>query len=146
MEPTTYSFADLSGAIASPDIGTYIFTGKGIGQISIIMQTENTVQSMAADGAVMTSKIIGKNAQIQIQCQQTSALHKWLLAAHNSLYIADTEAWARIAAVFRNTSDGTSHICTGMAFGKIADKVYAAQGQMVSWTFFVADAQQLPIS
>jgi hypothetical protein len=143
MEPTTYSFLDLSGALAHPDLGAYVFTGEGVGQVTITMQTENTAHDIAADGQVMVSKIAGHNAQIQINCQQTSAVHKWLLAAHNALYLADTDAWAKMTALLRNTSDGTSHAITGMSFGKIPDKAYAAQGAMITWTLWAADVQSL---
>lgn len=140
---TTYSFLDLSGAIASATVGAYVFTGKGVGQVMVTMQTERTAHNVAADGVVMVSKVAGNNGQIQIQCQQTSELHKWLLAAHNAMLLADTDSWADMAATLRNTSDGTSHIATGVSFGKIPDKAYAAQGGMVTWTLWAADIQSL---
>ena len=141
---TTYSFLDLSGAIVHPDLGAYIFTGQGVGQVVITMATEKTSHNVAADDVVMVSKIAGHNGQIQVQCQQTSLVHKWLLAAYNAVYIADTDAWANMSATLRNTSDGTSHIITGMSFGKIPDKPYQAEGQMVTWTLFAASIVSLP--
>lgn len=140
---STYSFLDLSGALASPSLGAYVFTGQGIGQLTITMSVDRTAHSVAADGSIMVSKIAGNNGQIQIQCQQTSALHKWLLAAYNAKILEDTSAWADIAATLRNTSDGTSHIVTGMSFGKVPDKSYQAQGQMITWTMWAADIQSL---
>ena len=142
-EPTVYSFLDLSGALAHPDLGAYIFTGEGVGQIMVTMSTEKSIHNVAADGVIMVSKIAGHNGQIQVQCQQTSKIHKWLLAAYNALYIGDTDAWAQMAATLRNTSDGTSHMATGMSFQKIPDKPYQAQGQMITWTFLAADIQSL---
>lgn len=143
MATSTYSFLDLAGAFAGAEVGAYIFTGQGIGQLSVIMSTERTAHQVAADGSVMVSKIAGNNGQIQIQCLQTSALHKWLTTAANTMFLADTSSWAGISATLRNTSDGTSHICTGISFGKVPDKVYAAQGAMVTWTLWVADIQSL---
>lgn len=142
-DPTVYSFLDLSGALAHPDLGAYIFTGEGIGQIMITMSTDKSAHNVAADGTVMISKIAGHNGQIQLQCQQTSNVHKWLLAAYNALYISDTDAWAQIGATLRNTSDGSSHVATGMSFLKIGDKPYQAQGQLITWTFMAADIQSL---
>lgn len=142
-DTTVYSFTDLSGALAHPDLGGYIFTGEGIGQITVTMSTDKSAHSVAADGTVMVSKVAGHNGQVQIQCQQTSKVHKWLLAAYNALYIADTDAWAQMGATLRNTSDGTSHVATGMSFLKIPDKPYQAQGQMVTWTMLAADIQSL---
>lgn len=143
MEATTYSFLDLAGAVTHPDLGAYIFTGQGVGQVVITMQTENTAHNMAADGQVEVSKIAGHNAQIQIQCQQTSAIHKWMLLAHNATYLADTSGWAKMSALLRNTSDGTSHVATGISFGKIPDKTYTAQGTMVTWVLWAADVQSI---
>ena len=127
-----------------PDLGAYIFTGQGTGQVTVTMDTERTAHNVAADGTVMVSKIAGHNGKIQIQCQQTSNVHKWLLAAENALYIADTDAWAEMSASLRNASDGTSHIITGMSFGKVPDKVYQAEGQMVTWTLWAANIQNIP--
>ena len=127
-----------------PDLGAYIFTGQGTGQVTVTMDTERTAHNVAADGTVMVSKIAGHNGKIQIQCQQTSNVHKWLLAAENALYIADTDAWAEMSAALRNSSDGTSHIITGMSFGKVPDKVYQPEGQMVTWTLWAANIQNIP--
>jgi hypothetical protein len=142
-EYTTYSFLDLSGALVHPDLGVYVFTGQGTGQVTVTMTQEQSAHSLAADGTVMVSKIAGRNGQVQIQCQQTSNVHKWLLAAQNALYIADTNAWAEMSGTLRNTSDGTSHIITGLSFGKIPDKQYQAEGQMVTWTLFAANIESL---
>ena len=142
-EYTTYSFLDLSGAIVSPDLGAYIFTGQGVGQVTVSMDTERTAHNVGADGAVMVSKVAGHSGKVQIQCQQTSRVHKWLLAAENAMYLADVENWAGISATLRNASDGTTHVCTGMSFGKVPDKVYQAEGQMVTWTLWAASIQSL---
>ncbi len=140
---TTYSFLDLSGALVHPSLGAYIFTGQGVGQVTVTMDTERSAHSVAADGTIMVSKIAGHNGKIQIQCQQTSNVHKWLTAAENAVYIADTDQWASMTATLRNTSDGTTHIITGMSFGKVPDKVYQAEGQMVTWTLWAANIQSL---
>jgi len=140
---TTYSFLDLSGALVHPSLGAYIFTGQGVGQVTVTMTQERTAHSLGADGTVMVSKMAGHNGQVQIQCQQTSNVHKWLTAAENAVYIADTDQWASMTATLRNTSDGTTHIITGMSFGKVPDKVYQAEGQMVTWTLWAANIQSL---
>jgi hypothetical protein len=140
---TTYSFLDLSGALAHPSFGAYLFTGEGVGEVQVAMTTEKTAHDTAADGAIMVSKIAGDNGTITIQCQQTSAVHKYLLSAYNFLKNADTSEWAKMAATLRNVSDGTSHIATGISFQKVPDKSYQAQGQKVSWVLMCADIQSL---
>jgi len=143
METSTYSFLDLSGAIAHPDLGAYIFTGQGVGSVTVALANDKSAHDIAADGAVMVSKIAGLTGMITINCQQTSALHKWLLTAFNALYIAPTDSWAQMTIALRNTSDGTSHVITGASFGKIPDKAYAAQGAQVAWTLMAADIQSV---
>ena len=140
---TTYSFLDLAGAIAHELLGAYTFTGEGVGQVTVSMTTDKSAHEVAADGSVMVSKVAGDNGNITIQCQQTSNVHKWLLAAYNSLMIADTDQWARMGATLRNTSDGTSHVIQGISFQKVPDKSYQAQGQMVSWVLMAADIQSV---
>jgi len=142
-ETTTYSFTDLSSALASASLSAYVFTGQGVKQLTVVMSTDRTAHNVAADGSIMVSKIAGNNGQIQIQCQQTSALHKWLLAAFNAKVLEDTSSWADIAATLRNTSDGSSHVVTGISFGKVPDKSYQAQGQMVTWNLYAADIQNI---
>lgn len=144
-QTSTYSFLDLSGAIAHPNLGAYTFTGEGAGEITVTMSTEKSAHDVAADGSVMVSKIAGRNGQISISAQQTSALHKWLLAAYNYLFeLAPTNQWAAISATLRNTADGTSHLLTGLSFSKVPDKAYQAQGQRVTWTLLAADIVSLP--
>lgn len=140
---TTYSFLDLAGAVAHPDLGAYEFTGEGVGEVVIAMTTEQTTHDTAADGSVMVSKVAGDNGTVTITCQQTSNVHKWLLAAYNALKVADVSAWAQMAATLRNVSDGTSHVITGISFQKVPDKSYKAQGQQVSWVLMAANIQSV---
>lgn len=136
---TTYSFLDLSGALAHPLLGAFTFTGEGTGSINIVMSTEKTAHDVSADGIVMVSKIAGNNGQIQVNCQQTSSVHKWLQNAYNLVLAAPTNMWAAMSATLRNTSDGTSHLANGMSFSKQADKPYQAQGQRITWTLMAAE-------
>ena len=143
MNNTTYSFLDLSGAIAHPGVGAYTFTGEGIGSVVVAMATDKTVHDVAADGSVMISKIAGNNGSISVSCQQTSNIHKWLMAWYNYLMIADTDEWAQMSILLRNTSDGTSHIASGVSPSKVPDKSYQAKGQMVQWLLMAADIQSV---
>lgn len=147
MKHSTYSFKDLAGGIIHPlyPAGPFQFTGEGVGAINVSMSTERTVHDVAADGSIMVSKIEGRNGQIQIEVQQTSNVHKYLLSLFNFVETAPTPAWAMTTIVMRHMFDGTSHIATGVSFGKIADKHYQAQGQKVQWTLFAADIANLTL-
>lgn len=142
----TYSFKDLSGAFAHPLAGAFIFQGQiGMGQITIAMATEKTTHDVAADGTVMVSFISGDNGSLQIEAQQTSELHAFLLNWYNLIKTAadlgDVSNWASAALSFRNILDGSVHVITGVSPNKIPDKVYAAQGGKITWHLMAADVQ-----
>jgi hypothetical protein len=142
---STYSFLDLTGNIAHPSVGAFNFTGEGIGEMSISMATDRTAHDVAADGAVMVSKLAGSNGTITIQAQQTSSLHNWLLLWYNYLYLADTDEWVKTAVLIRAPKMKKTHLATGVSPQKIGDTPYQAQGQRVTWTLMCADIQNLPL-
>ena len=143
MEHTTYSFLDMTGALAHSQIGNYIFTGQGVGSVTIAYSTDKSEHDVAADGVVMVSKIAGFNGTISIACQQTSELHKWLVKAAAKLFELPTSEWAKMSATLRNTSDGTSHVVTGISFGSHPDKAYEAKGKQITWKLYAANIQSL---
>lgn len=141
---TTYSFQDLSGALAHPSVGAYNFSGEGTGSVRVAMSGENSAHEKAADGSIMVSKILGMNGTITLTVQQTSPLHLWMLALFNLLYHGDTSLWAQAAATLRNIVAGTGHIATGISFQRMTETPYEQQGQNVTWVLMCADIQSLP--
>ncbi len=142
----TYSFKDLTGAFTHPLAGDFAFFGQvGLGQITIVMNTEKTTHDVSADGTVMPSAISGDNGQASIEIQQTSILHKFLLDWYNLIKTAmdsnDVSTWAGASMTLRSTTDGSSHVLQGISPAKIPDKPYAAQGQKVTWILMAADIQ-----
>ena len=100
---TTYSFKDLTGAIASPLAGPFILAGGslGSGKITVEMTHEWTEQDVAVDGAVMVSASPGQNGTVTVDCQQTSAINAYLKSAQNrhqtALINGNSSQWAAIA-------------------------------------------------
>ena len=142
---TTYSFQDVDFDIAHADLGDqYSISGDGVGSIAFAMSNERTAHDVAADGAVMVSKIKAKNGTIVIQIQQTSPLHKWLLKLFNKLQAdsSSTTYWAGIKTVLRAPKMGDQITATGVSFQKQADRGYKSQGEQVSWTLMAAEIQQ----
>jgi hypothetical protein len=137
---TTYSFKDLTGAFVHPLTGSFILGGGdvGLGQISISMTTDRTVQDVAADGGVMVSYIAGDNGTVAVETQQTSDLHAFLLNWFNACKTAadngDVSNWAAASISIRNLLDGSTHTMLGVSPGKVPDKVYQSQGQKITWT------------
>ena len=142
MELTTYSFA---GSINHPTFGSYLFDGTGVGSVTVSKATDRTAHDIAADGSVMVSKIAGNNGTVTIECQQTSAIHKWLSAWFNALWQLPTSEWASTSMTLRNTATGTRHIISGISPQKEPDTPYQSQGQRVSWTLMCAEITNLPI-
>lgn len=149
VNPTTYSFKDLTGVLSNPLLGTPIqLVGGniGLGEITIRMLTERTDLLTGTDGVVMVTYVPGSSGEVTIQMQQTSQLHHDLLDLYNTLQAAadegDVSNWAATVINLRTILDGSGHLLSGVGFQKITDKPYAARGQNVTWTFLAADVVQ----
>lgn len=146
---TTYSFKDLSGAFVSPLAGPFTIAGGkvGLGQLVVKNTTSHGEQETVSDGAVMVSFISGDSGGCALECQQTSALHKFLLLAHNLHKTAadagDVSQWAGSTIQARNILDGTSHLLTGVQFTKVPDKTYAGKGGLLTWELLAANVVNL---
>ena len=143
---STYSFKSLVGVLVNPVFGVSIpLTGGnvGFGQMTVTMTTERTAHDVAADGTVMVSYIAGDNGDIAIEVQESSILHSLLLSLYNQAITAanndDVSGWAATTISFRMLTDGTSHILSGVSFGKIPDKPYQASGQKITWRMMAAN-------
>ncbi len=142
----TYSFKSLTGVLTNPVYAVTIpLTGGniGLGSIVIRMNTTRTVHDVAADGTVMPSYVAGANGEVDINIQQTSALHSQLLALYNQAVLSadneDVSGWAATSISFRVLTDGTQHTLTGVSFDKIPDKPYEANGQKITWKMMAAN-------
>ena len=142
---TTYSFKDLTGAIASPLAGPFILAGGnlGDGKITVEMSHEWTEQDVAADGAVMVSASPGQNGMVKISCQQTSAINAFLKVALNlhqtQLINNNSINWAAIALDLQNLVTGDQNVCTGVSFSKKPPQPYGAKGEYLEWTLYAAN-------
>lgn len=142
MSFNTYSFEDVILTCTDESIGQEIATGKGIGNISVAMTNDRTTHEVASDGTVMISKVPGPNGEITITIQQTSALHRALIAWYNNVSIGSTDEWARMVMTIESKYLGDLTTCTGVSPKKLADRGYEAQGQMVSWSLLAAEITQ----
>lgn len=142
---TTYSFKDLTGVIISPLAGSFILAGGylGSGKIMVNMENEWTEQNRANDGAIMVSVAVGDDGNVEIECQQTSAINAFLKTAQNLHQTAvrngDSSNWAAIALDLQNPVTGDQNICTGVSFSKKPPQPYGARGEMIKWKLFAAN-------
>lgn len=135
----TYSFADVSLVLSHPAIGTFTFTGEGVGSVTIARANDVTAHDLAADGSVMPSKIIAKNGTMALAIQQTSAGHAWLKKAYAYLENAPTDQWVGMTGVLKDPALGDTINMTGISFQKKADAGYQQTGQQVGWNFMVCE-------
>ena len=133
MKHSTYSFSDVSMVISHPKVGKYTITGEGVGSVTVSYANDLSQHDIAADGSVMTSKIITKNGTIALAIQQTSAAHKWLRKWQNYLMVAPTEEWTQTTAVIKNPSIGETINISGISPQKAADKAFQSAGQQATW-------------
>lgn len=141
---STYSFLVVVGSISCGLLDDYIFTGEGVGSITISKSQERTAHDISADGSVMVSKIAGNNGTVTIEVQQASPLNKWLNQWFQHMWNAKTDKWASTTIYVRNTALGTSHLCTGVSPAKEPDTPYQQQGGRVTWQFMCADIVNNP--
>lgn len=144
-ETTTYSFDDVEVIFQHPGVGQYPVNGKGIGTISVTMSTDKSSHDVAADGSVMVSKIPGNNAAINIEIQQTSAMHKWLTNYYNYVLLAPATVWAGASILIRDKVGQSLISAYDVSPLKKADKPYQAQGQRITWPFLSANCHETSI-
>jgi hypothetical protein len=140
---TTYSFKSVSGAFNDPLVGNFTFAGQiGTGRFTVSMAVERTAHDNAADGATMVSYLAGDQGAVDIEVQQVSPLHQFLLNWFNTLKSQADQGnpsdWAGATMTLRDTVNQTGHVLSGLSPSKIPDKPYAAQGQRLTWRIMAA--------
>jgi len=143
-----YSFKDVTGNFNDTDVGTFDFAGDiGVGQFTVEMATDKSEHNVAADGAVMISAIAGDNGQVSVEVQQNSLLNTYLVDWYNAkktrMMQNDVSTFDDLALTLRYILDGTTHVCRGITPLRLPAKVYAARGQMLTWTLLCADIQTM---
>lgn len=139
FDHTVYSFSDLTGVIYHPLMGNYVFTGQGVGQITIEMDNDMTSHDFGTDGSNIISRISVYSGKMILQCQQMSNIHNWLMATFNAVKMGDVKEWARMTCMIRRISDGSINYIDGISFERVPPKVYQKEGQMVDWVLWAGD-------
>ena len=139
MKHTTYSFDDIDFTITLAD-ESYTMAGDGIGELTYEYLPTTSVQDVAADASVMTSKIIARNARFTFSTQQTSFLHKYFISKFNDLNNRSTEDWAEGTVVITDRLNNIIIRAEHLAFEKPAGATFAAEGGRTSWPFVAAFA------
>lgn len=139
-----FAFKNVVGAISDPDAGTFPFQGQeGVKTITISNATDRTAHDTAADGTIMVSYVSGASGLIEIETQQTSSLHQFLINWANIKFTESENGNAiRFAAAAVKVVDlinGAIHTLTGVSPTKIPDKPYGPSGGFVTWRLMAAN-------
>jgi Protein of unknown function (DUF3277) len=150
LAPSTYSFKDVAGSFTHPIAGVFIFAGQiGSGQFIVKNAAERRADDVAADGTVMISYISNETGSVDIEVQQNSPLHDFLVNWANIVFVAaengNLSTFASAAVAINSTLDGSAHVLTGVSPTKIPDKTYAAQGQKLTWTLMAAQVTTVAV-
>lgn len=141
----SYAYKSIVGAFTDPDAGTFPFQGQeGIKQITITNATDRTAHDTAADGTIMVSYISGASGGFEIETQQTSSFHEFLVNWANIKFTQSENGggatFASAAVKVVDLINGSIHTLTGVSPTKIPDKIYAAAGGFVTWKLMAANA------
>ena len=142
MATTIYSFADVEFIISHPSVGRYVAQGEGIGSIKVTMTTERTKHNVAADGAVMVTRVEGKNGTIALAIQQTSALDKWLRKAYDYVETASPSEWAEFGITVRSPIMTELINAYDVSFQILPERPFESDGQQVTWNLMSAHIDQ----
>lgn len=135
----TYSFEDTSLTISHPGFGTYTAYGTGIGDITISYANDVTYHNVAADLAVVVSKWVARNGNVQMNILQSSDFNEWLKKFAVFLEEAPTDQFALATMDIKNKSTGDTYHCTGVSHQKRADNSFQSQAQNRTWTMMCAN-------
>lgn len=148
MAATSFAFKSIVGAFTDPDAGTYSFAGQeGIKHLTVTNATERTVHDTAADGTVMVSYVSGTSGSLDIETQQNSSLHQFLVNWANLKFTQSENggaaSFAAAAVKIQDLLNGATHILTGVSPTKIPDKPYGPAGASVTWRLMAANVVTL---
>ncbi len=142
--PATFAFKNVVGSMFDPDVGVFPFQGQqGVKQLTITNATERTAHDTAADGTIMVSYVSGASGAIDIETQQTSSLHQFLVNWANVKFTEsenlDASRFAGAAIKVVDLLNGSIHTLTGVSPAKIPDKPYGPAGGFVTWRLMAAN-------
>ena len=135
----TYSFEDTSLTISHPGFGTYTAYGTGIGDITVSYANDVTYHNVASDLAVVVSKWVARNGNVQMNILQSSDFNDWLKRFAAFLEESPTDQFALATMDIKNKSTGDTYHCTGVSHQKRADNSFQSQAQNRTWTMMCAN-------
>ncbi len=137
-----YDFSQCVLVLRHESLGTLTVTGSGLGTCTVRMTGDRTLQDLAADGTVMTSKVKDRRGSFTLQLQQTSESNLTLLRWYNYLETAPAAEWDKITVSLTAPNTGERYTGARSAFLKLPDRAYSARGALQTWTLIAGDVSQ----
>ena len=138
----TYSFQDVNVTISHPSVGVFSANGTGLDSITIEYANDISSHDIAADGTVVTNKIITKNGSVVFDIQQTSEFHAWLLKWSNYIKIAQPSEFALATITINSINLNETTQLIGVTPQKLGQRPYKQQTQKVSWTLLAQEIDE----
>lgn len=133
-----YSFEDTNVTISHPNYGSFSAYGTGIGSVSVQFTNNVTEHQVAADAAVIISKINAKNGTINFNVLQTSELNEFLKGLTSYLEASDPSEFALAKIDIDNKSTGDKYHAEGVSHTKKASNAFGSTAQARDWEFMAA--------
>lgn len=131
----TYSFLNVSAAFAG-DGGNFPISAAGVGDggIRIAMAGDKNRMTIGAAGDGMHSLIASNAGRVTVSLLKTAPGN----AQMNQVYRHQKSSgatWGNNVITINNAVTGDAITCSGCAFVKQPDVVYAPEGGMMEWAF-----------
>jgi hypothetical protein len=134
---TVYSFKDVKAAIDGPG-GNFPLCGDEAGAakegITVSQLNDDNTMTSGADGSWMHSLNNDASGTVTVRLLKASTVNAQLenLRSHQRSSSAN---WGKNTITIRNVVSGDSVTCKGVAFKRVPDLTYAAEGGTVEWVF-----------
>lgn len=134
---SVYSLADVHAAIVGPG-GAFPLSGEGAGiadeGVTITMANDLNTMTTGADEGYMHSLRANKSGTVTVRLLKTSTVNAQLMAMA-TFQRSSSSNHGRNVITLRDVVRGDVITCRGVAFGRIPDLTYAAEGGTIEWRF-----------
>ena len=132
----TYSFKDVTAALAGPGGSVNLGTGAAIAEEGITIEAveDKNIMTLGADGSGMHSLVASEGATVTVRLLKTSPVNAQLQTMYNMQTLSSITHGKNTLTV-RDIARGDSIVLQGVAFKKAPSITYAKEGGVMEWTF-----------
>jgi hypothetical protein len=135
---STYSFADVACSLTGPGGSCQLGAGGGTAEEGItITKEDKNSQIIGADGTVANILHPNENGKITVRLLKTSNSNA-ILQAMYSFQRTSAANWGQNVLTLTDVASGDQYTCTGVAFKKFPENLYAKEPRPIEWEFEAA--------